>query len=131
MRHLLFIALLAAPALGQSERLLDAIRQVESGGDCSLIGDHGKAIGSYQIHEPYWRDAVQADPSIGGTYQDCRDEQYARQVVKAYLHRYGRGRTDAELARIHNGGPSGHRKSATLRYLRKVQQALQAAAQDR
>ena len=36
MKYLILLAMLAAPALAQSERLLDAIRQVESGGDCTL-----------------------------------------------------------------------------------------------
>mgnify|MGYP006274859625 CR=1 FL=1 len=128
MRHIV-LALLAAgvatgSAAGQSARLLDAIRQVESGGDCSLVGDGGKAIGPYQIHQSYWADAVQHDPTIGGTYADCVDEQYARRVVVAYLHRYGRGKSDEQLARIHNGGPRGHLKMATLKYLAKIKREM-------
>lgn len=107
MRHLIIIvacATCAAVATAQpSDRLLDAIRQVESGGK-DLVGDGGKAIGPYQIHREYWRDAVEHDPSIGGTYTDCHSETYSRRVVRAYLTRYGKGRTDEQMARIHNGG---------------------------
>ena len=124
MRHLIIIAALAFPAFAQSERLLDAIRQVESGGDCTLIGDGGKAIGPYQIHREYWRDAVEFDKTLGGTYQDCKREDYARRVVRAYLKRYGKGKTDDQMARIHNGGPSGHLKAATYKYLRKIKEAM-------
>jgi len=125
VKHLLIIAILSVPAFAQSDRLLDAIRQVESGGDCTLVGDGGKAIGPYQIHREYWHDAVEADKSLGGTYQDCRSEAYARRVVKAYLKRYGRGKSDEAMARIHNGGPSGHKKAATWRYWLKISHAME------
>jgi Destabilase len=125
MKHLLIVAILSVPAFAQSDRLLDAIRHVESGGDCTLVGDGGKAIGPYQIHREYWRDAVEADKSLGGTYQDCRSEAYARRVVKAYLKRYGKNKSDEAMARIHNGGPSGYKKSATWRYWLKIQHAME------
>lgn len=120
MRHFLIIAVLTMPALAQSERLLDAIRQVESGGDCTLIGDGGKAIGPYQIHREYWHDAIEADKTLGGTYQDCTREDYARRVVKAYLKRYGRGKTDEQLARIHNGGPGAMKAKPGTQYARNL-----------
>ena len=106
-----------------SERLLDAIRHVESGGR-DLTGDGGRAIGPYQIHRRYWQDAVRLDPSLGGTYNDCRREQYARRVVRVYLAHYGKGKTDEQMARIHNGGPTGHRKRATVGYWTKIRRVL-------
>ena len=102
----------------------DAIRQVESGGDCTLVGDGGRAIGPYQIHREYWADAIAADKTLGGKYEDCRGEAYARRVVKAYLSRYGKGKSDAQMARIHNGGPRGHLKPATLKYLAKIEKEM-------
>jgi len=120
----LFVCTMCTLAAAQpSDRLLDAIRQVESGGR-DLVGDGGKAIGPYQIHREYWQDAVAADKTLGGTYADCHGEQYARRVVRAYLTRYGRGKTDEQMARIHNGGPSGHRKSATVGYWLKISHVL-------
>ena len=124
MKYLILLAMLAAPALAQSERLLDAIRQVESGGDCTLVGDGGRAIGPYQIHREYWADAIAADKTLGGKYEDCRGEAYARRVVKAYLSRYGKGKSDAQMARIHNGGPRGHLRGSTLKYLAKIEKEM-------
>jgi nicotinic acid phosphoribosyltransferase len=84
-------------------RLFDGARQ--DSGDPKAIGDRGDAIGLYQIHRSYWTDAVNYDKTLGGTYKDCFDPDYARRVVCAYLHRYGSNNSDIEqLARIHNGG---------------------------
>jgi muramidase (phage lysozyme) len=78
---------------------------VESSGIDSAVGDGGKAIGPYQIHRAYWQDAVDHDPSIGGTYQNCFDPEYAEKVVRGYLDRYAPANATMEqLARIHNGG---------------------------
>lgn len=120
---LLVCTMCTVAAAQPSERLLDAIRQLESGGR-DLTGDGGRAIGPYQIHRRYWQDAVRLDPSLGGTYNDCRREQYARRVVKVYLAHYGKGKTDEQMARIHNGGPTGHRKRATVGYWTKIRRVL-------
>ena len=120
---LLVCTMCTVAAAQPSERLLDAIRQVESGGR-DLTGDGGRAIGPYQIHRRYWQDAVRLDPSLGGTYNDCRREQYARRVVRVYLAHYGKGKTDEQMARIHNGGPTGHRKRATVGYWTKIRRVL-------
>jgi hypothetical protein len=109
-----------------SDQLLDAIKQVESGGRCNVVGDNGKAIGPYQIHRSYWLDACAYDPSLGSRpYSACFEEAYARKVVVAYLTRYGKGKNAEQLARIHNGGPQGHKKSATKKYWSKVQKEME------
>lgn len=85
-----------------------------------------KAIGPYQIWKIYWKDALEFDPTIGGKYEDCFDRQYSERVVIAYMKRYATekrlGRTPRyeDMARIHNGGPNGHKKSATDKYWNKV-----------
>ena len=123
-------AVCGSAAAQPNDRLLDAIRQVESGGDCGLVGDGGKAIGPYQIHREYWQDAVAFDKRLGGTYEDCRSEAYARRVVRAYLTRYGKGASDEQMARIHNGGCGILRRvgtsawNRTTTYWRKVQRAM-------
>jgi hypothetical protein len=112
------------PAL--TDALLDAIRQVESGGNDRAVGDSGRAIGPYQIWKSYWIDAVEYDPSLrAGGYESCYDPEYSRRVVIAYMSRYGQGKTAKDLARIHNGGPRGHKKSATLAYWSKVEAAIE------
>lgn len=101
-------AAFATEALSEKlDRLLPAIRQVESGGKNNAVGDAGKSIGAYQIQRAYWQDAVEHDPSIGGSYKDCFDPVYAEKIVRAYLDRYAPDDATLEdLARIHNGGPS-------------------------
>lgn len=112
------------------QRLLDAIRFVESGNDDSAVGDNGNAIGPYQIWRSYWKDAIEYDPTIGGKYEDCFNRDYAERIVNAYMDRYaikrrlGRTPTMEDIARIHNGGPNGHRKKSTLSYWKKIQGIL-------
>jgi len=110
---------------------LDAIRIVESGGNDNAVGDGGNAIGPYQIWKNYWKDAVEHEPSIGGKYEDCFDQKYAEKIVNAYMDRYaiprrlGHEPTFEDIARIHNGGPNGHKKKATIPYWEKVQKELE------
>ncbi len=121
------LVLTAASVAGPGLRpLLDAIRQVETGGCRSvseMVGDDGRSLGPYQIQEPYWRDS-----GIPGRYGDVRHRAYAETVMLAYWKRHcpnalarGDYRT---LARIHNGGPTGDRRAQTLRYWQKVSREL-------
>ena len=143
MRTMLAFLLLAPLAMAQAltvadldamrtehRAFLDALAQVESGGKDDSVGDGGKAIGRMQIWEIYHTDAVAHAPAIGGEYADCNGKAYAERVVVAYLHRYGKkalkDKSYEKLSRIHNGGPSGHRKRATLKYWIKVEKALAA-----
>ena len=109
--------------------LLDAICWVESRGRANAVGDGGRSIGPYQIQRAYWQDAVSHIPAIGGRYEDVRDRRYAEAIILSYWDRYAREalrRGDYEvLARVHNGGPRGHRKAATLAYWYRVRRALQ------
>ncbi len=113
------VLLATTTAMAQpSDRVLDAIQQVESSGVANPPdGDGGKAIGPFQIWKDYWTDAVAFDKTIGGTYQDCRKPEYARKVVIAYITRYGgKNVSDEVAARLHNGGP---------RFAKKTGKALQ------
>lgn len=98
---------------------LRAMRIVESNDNPNAIGDNGNAIGAYQIWESYWQDAVEFDPSIGGSYQDCYNINYAERVVRAYMDRYatperiGRVATFEDMARMHNGGCNIFKKKGT------------------
>ena len=113
------------------EDLLRAIRVIECGNvESPPDGDRGNAIGHYQIWRAYWIDATEFDKSIGGRYEDCRDRDYAEKIVDAYMRRYcpdawSHETLDPEkVARIHNGGPKGHKKKATEKYWQKVSSAL-------
>jgi len=100
-------------------RLLDAIRQVESGGNDRAIGDCGKAHGPLQIHLGAWLDG-------GGKAVDYPRLAYSveasERIAINYWRRYG-AVTDEARARTWNGGPNGMNKAATLPYWRKVQAA--------
>ncbi len=113
----------------ERREILYALRMVESGGrDDVPDGDGGRAIGPYQIHEVYWRDALAHAPGLGGDYQDCRDRAYAERVLAAYMERHApaawqRGEAQT-IARVHNGGPLGPQKAATRGYWLRVRSYL-------
>jgi len=126
-------ALTAPPPSGFDPRpILDAIRAVETGSRTdanTAVGDGGRALGAYQIHLSYWKDAVEHDPSLlanGETYGSVTNPQYAERVILAYWSRYAVSWTHQELARIHNGGPSGRKRDSTKPYWNKVNQRLNA-----
>lgn len=110
--------------------LFDAIRLVETGGHpdaTNATGDNGRTLGPYQISEPYWTDAVTHRREIGGVYDDVRDAGYAERIMMAYWDRYAPDDHAETLARIHNGGPHGHRRAGTDEYWRRVSRAMDAA----
>ena len=116
--------------------LLDAIKQVESGGNPCAIGDNGQSLGAYQIMEAYYNDSVANSPSLGSggrTYSDVwgiGSEAYSEQVMASYMGRYatparlGRQPAYEDIARIHNGGPNGYQRDSTLRYWERVMAEL-------
>ena len=117
------LLLLSSNALAAPSRaLLDAIRQVESGGRC-VYGDNGKAYGTYQVHE-----CVIVD--VNRRYKThytlaCRgSDKKSREICRLYLTMWGKGRSQIELARIWNGGPKGYLKSATLKYAQQIEKAM-------
>lgn len=127
---LLSTLLLVAPPKGTDTRaILEAIRTVETGGEADpdrAIGDKGKALGAYQIHRGYWLDATEKDPALRALgYESVTDREIAEKVVIAYLTRYAPDWKLDTVARIHNGGPKGHRKESTLDYARRVRAAME------
>ena len=131
----IYCAPAAPPADYDLDRVIDAIRIVETGGEknpSEAVGDDGKSIGPFQISRAYWMDAIEYNPDIGGTYTDCKDESYARQIVRAYLCRYVKTWNDEIVARTHNGGGGIVKKKKdskawrnTTKYWRKVQKHLE------
>ena len=103
------------------ESFFRALHLVETSGRTGpILGDGGRSLGQLQIHRGYHKDS-----GIAGDYSRCADLAYSRRVVSAYLKRYApeawRNVDDVHtLARIHNGGPNGARKPATLIYSAKV-----------
>ena len=127
MTSLFLSLMLVPPPAGLDTRpMLDAIRTVETGGHAdpaNAVGDGGRALGPYQIHYGYWLDATERDPALRALgYQSVRDQAIAERVVLAYLTRYAPSWDLRTCARIHNGGPRGHRKPATLGYAKRVEE---------
>ena len=118
-------------AVDVSDKLLDAICDIESHGNSQAVGDSGKAVGVYQIHKIYVDD-VNSFSKTQYTYEDRKDKTKSRAMVKAYLEHYGKvyekktGETanNEVLARIHNGGPNGYKKDATKKYWNKIEKEL-------
>ena len=114
----LLLLLLSYPARADVwDRFFPRLWKKEAGGKLHpKDGDNGKAIGPLQIWYVYWKDSG----IKYGKYQDCRNLAHAKQVVKLYMMKYARKAVEKgdlkTMARIHNGGPKGHLKKATLKY---------------
>lgn len=90
----------------------------EPGTGHGAIGDHGNALGPYQIWNSFFTDAKEYDRTIGHNYRRVlHSTAFSEQVINGYYSRYepeawnrmktGKG-TDADintLTRLHNGGP--------------------------
>ena len=120
IRITLLLALAATAHAAPPESFWRALHLVEtSGRHGPIIGDNGRSLGPLQISRAYFTDS-----RVGGTYEQVTDLGFARKVVSAYLQRYAPKAWAAgdvvTLARIHNGGPAGDRKAATVNYGAKV-----------
>jgi hypothetical protein len=132
----LFAVLLIAAASPSTEaqpldldRLIPALEQVESGGNPNARGDGNRAWGILQIWEVVIID-VNRVHRTSYVHKDAFDPAKAREICRLYLgiyctaKRLGRQPTMEDAARMWNGGPNGHRKTATISYWQKVQRAL-------
>ena len=119
-RIAILLALCATAQAAPPASFFRALHIVETSGRTgAILGDGGRALGPLQIHRGYHTDA-----RIGGDYSRCAELDYSRRVVTAYLQRYAPAAWAAgdvtTLARIHNGGPRGASKAATVAYAAKV-----------
>ena len=117
---LVFLALALTVQAAPPDSFFRALHIVETGGKRgAILGDNGRALGPLQIHRSY-----HIDSRVAGAYERCADLDYSRRVVSAYLQRYAPAAFASgdvtTLARIHNGGPRGASKPATIRYGEKV-----------
>ena len=113
------------------QTFLDAIAAVETNGNDAAINFAEDAHGRYQIRAAYLADA---NAALGTRYTlaEMHDPAKAARIVTAYLTRYGRAferrtgheATVADLARIHNGGPRGAERYATVGYSMRFLAAL-------
>lgn len=80
----------------------------------------GEYRGPLQISRAYFEDS-----NVGGSWSDCDDLAKAKLVVEGYMKRYAPrawATGDVQtLARVHKGGPRGHKKDDTLAYGRRIE----------
>jgi hypothetical protein len=125
MKKTLLLALLLSTSAfaAPSEAFWRALHKVETGGRVGPIRSSSGALGPLQIKREYF-----IDSRVKGSYSQVSDLAFARKVAEAYFKRYApeayRKGDAFTLARVHNGGPSGHRRSSTLAYGRKVLNAM-------
>lgn len=146
MKKLLLLAFCACSAFADDplNNLIDALIQVESGGEVFAIGDGGKAFGILQIHEIMIDDfnRISDLKGLGVKYKhsDAFSEAISKKICRVVLSYYGmkvieqKGYiTYEDMARIWNGGPQGWKdysiskplKERNLEnYWRKVQKFL-------
>jgi len=109
--------------------LILAIIAVESSGNDLAVGDNGDACGCRQIHACYVQDASEYAKKEWN-HLDAFDRDTSIEIFIAYMSRYatedrlGRPVTIEDIARIHNGGPNGYKKDATIKYWKKVEAEL-------
>lgn len=115
----------AEPAISQD--LIAAIIAVESSGRDDAIGDSGQAVGCLQLHPNYVADANR----IIGRKRWTLKDRYSRvesvemfYIVATHYAKHYKDFSNEGIARRHNGGPRGHKKTATLKYWKKVQKHL-------
>ena len=124
IRTALFLAVCSTASAAPSAQFWRALHRVETSGRTgAILGDNGQALGPLQIHRAY-----HADSGVAGDYSRCADLAYSRKVVSAYLQRFApRAWAKGDvmtLARVHNGGPAGATKTATLGYAARVRRAM-------
>lgn len=136
LKSFLTAALLAAAPLEGAiptvtNDILDSIAQVESNKRNGLKVKDTNGLYSYgmfQIQEPYLKDANRI-LKTKYTLEDVRtNPEISKKVVKAYLTNYaknykrikGKVPTVKQMIAMHNGGPTGYRKEAALKYADKV-----------
>ena len=111
-------------------KFLTSLAMVETSGRDVIkhLDTNGRySYGCLQIQAPYLQDS-----RLNYTLEDMYVRSKAFEVAKAYLTRYarnyekrtGKPATYEVLARIHNGGPRGAEKDATIKYWNKVKAQL-------
>ena len=140
MKHLLSLLALcsfanAKPTEVISEKFLDSVAMIESSFNPNAVGDKGKALGAYQLHEDAWIDAckwlehndngqfVESFSWLVGHINDqwktrAKDPVISRIVAKSYFsllyyrfQKRGIKPTDIQLYMAYNMGFGGAAKS--------------------
>jgi len=118
-----------------SNRLIEALIQVESNGKEDCIGDKHliiPSVGVLQIRPIMVREVNRILKRLGEDKRYKNKDRYSREksvemftIWRDYHHQND---SDEVIARCWNGGPKGYKRKATLYYWEKVQKALKKIA---
>ncbi len=107
--------------------LLFALWMVEAGGNYHPPDGAAGEVGPLQIRQIYLDD-VNEYRGTALTLDDCRNMTVARWVTLSYLERWHALDSYEKAARVHNGGPQGYHRAATLPYWKRVSQVIEGHA---
>ena len=115
---------------GEWRAFLNAVRQVESGGDDAAVGDSGSSRGPMQCGRAAWADAREY-LGVDWDYDRCVWLRFESEIVFiGYTQRWD-ARTWEERARCWNSGPQWRKKyRLTDGYWRRVRRTMQGACHD-
>jgi P-type conjugative transfer protein TrbL len=106
------------------DQFMEAIKQVESGGDYYLPSNDGYGYGAYQISYANWNNwCVEAGISVPAEWTPENQDTVARCVMLEYYQEYGNWH-DVAVAWNGGGGAVGRGWSSTEEYAQKVEAAL-------
>lgn len=119
---------LIIPPRGIDNNFLAAVAAMESRGipesrRNSAVGDHGNAIGRYQLWAVYVDDANAWRRQHGlpqFSYADRSNRLKSEAIVITYMLRYHKSLPVANALRLHNGGPGWKRMPKTAGYANKA-----------
>jgi len=123
MKRTFLILCLTMSALPVRAGLWEAVCAVESGGNPRAVGDNSLAVGIAQIHPIMVREANRL-AGTKYTLKDRLDPVKSKAIFTIYVEHYGKGKSLEYKARLWNGGPTGPKKQATLKYWNKIKAKL-------
>ena len=117
---------LQKPSAPFLDKLLDAIEQVESGGNPRAIGDNGQAVGSFQLW-PIMVDDANRIANLRYSYDDRYCPVKSREITRIVIKHYSKGMPEDKWAIIHIS-PSKRMdwdRPAAKEYLRKINEVME------
>jgi len=104
--------------------LISAIYQLESSSGQQTIGDNGKAVGPFQIHECMVDDVNRIVGYKKFSYQDRYNYNKSLEMFNIYQRFYNPNKNIEAAARMWNGGPTGMKKHTTKKYYKQIKNLM-------
>jgi len=110
------------------DKLISALMKIEvPSGNPLAVGDQGRAVGILQLHTEMVDDVNRILGKKVYSYEDRKNPEKSKEMAKIYFRsrlKHNPAFDYEHLARQWNGGPSGHMKTATIQYWKKVKNVL-------